>query len=279
MARSRKSLGGRHTPRRRRTRTPSPTPRVNGWRQVAYYLTRAGRHRLCRAIGAMRSKLSWSSVIRVAPWALGATLVVVFALCAVRAWHDRRSAAVEDPIVARGRYMVNDVAACTRCHGADLSGGQAFAGTFTQLDTTNLSVGVSGVIHAPNLTPDYRTGLGSWTNQQIFDVFRTGVDKNGHPLQGPMPLSMFSGMSDEDINAIIAYLRTLTPVYHEVPANVISGTIGNPNASQCIHCHESRSILDASPGSEGGLQSRGLYLVNYAAACIDCHTARTQTGA
>src|SRR5260221_10388401 len=234
------------------------------------------RPRIMRMAHACRSSISshlgvgvsrWTLLLRLAPWIFGGLLAAVFAAVSVLSLHRGDSAAQpQDPVVARGEYLVRNVAACARCHGDDLSGGKAFNGTFIQLDTNNLSVGVQGVIHAPNLTPDAVTGLGSWTDQQVIDVFREGVDKAGQPLQGPMPLSMFSGMSDEDINAIVAYLRSLTPVTHDVPQNRITGTIGDKGAPQCMHCHQSQSILVGTPHDQAILQSRGLYLVNYAAA-------------
>ncbi|HEV2459671.1 MAG TPA: c-type cytochrome [Ktedonobacterales bacterium] len=203
-----------------------------------------------------------------------------FAWASSRAGESASSGQVRlSPQALRGQYLVMAVGGCTRCHGTDLSGGRAFSGTFLALDIHNAPVGVTGTLYAPNLTPDVTTGLGSWTADQLVAVFRQGVDRNGRPLRGPMPLSLYSGMSDDDIQAIVAYLRSIPAVYNLVPKSDIVSTQGDIQAAQCIHCHQATSPLDTQPATPDSLAQQGAYLGTFVAACVDCHTPRTATGA
>ncbi len=75
-----------------------------------------------------------------------------------------------------------------------------------------------GVSFTRNLTPDMATGLGSWTEAVFIKALRTGKDMGeGRDILPPMPWQNFRNMSDNDLKAIFAYLRTLKPVENAVP--------------------------------------------------------------
>jgi mono/diheme cytochrome c family protein len=75
-----------------------------------------------------------------------------------------------------------------------------------------------GVSFTANLTPDTATGLGSWTEEMFIKALRTGKHQGeGRPILPPMPWPMISQMSDEDLKAVFAYLRTLPPITNAVP--------------------------------------------------------------
>lgn len=79
-----------------------------------------------------------------------------------------------------------------------------------------------GVSYAANLTSD-ETGIGNWTEQQFFKAFRQGKYKgldNSRTLLPPMPWQMYSQVTDADVSAIFAYLKSTTPVDNVVPAAV-----------------------------------------------------------
>ena len=80
-----------------------------------------------------------------------------------------------------------------------------------------------GVVYAPNLTPDMETGLGSWTMDRLVDMIRLGTSSHGGTSLPVMPWPAFAGVTDEDAFAIAAYLKSLPPVRHQVPANVSPG--------------------------------------------------------
>ena len=93
--------------------------------------------------------------------------------------------------------------ACASCHGADLSGSE-----------TPLGAG-GALAYPPNLTPDDETGLGSWSDDAIAGAIRTGTDDEGATLCAAMP--RFATLDDDGVTSLVAYLRSLPAVAHEVP--------------------------------------------------------------
>lgn len=84
--------------------------------------------------------------------------------------------------------------------------------------TNTAWAGPWGVSFTANLTPDAETGLGRWTEQQFVATLRTGRHLGrGRPLLPPMPVPAFTALSDEEIGAIFAYLRTIPAVRNRVP--------------------------------------------------------------
>ena len=82
-------------------------------------------------------------------------------------------------------------------------------------------VGPWGVSFAANLTPDKATGLGGWTAEQFIKTMRTGKHLGvGRPILPPMPWYGLAGLSDADLKAIFAYLRTLKPIQNPVPSPI-----------------------------------------------------------
>jgi mono/diheme cytochrome c family protein len=78
--------------------------------------------------------------------------------------------------------------------------------------------GAWGMSFAANLTPDAETGIGTWTEQQFLDTLRNGRHQGrGRQLLPPMPWAIFGQMTDADLKAIFAYLKTITPVKNKVP--------------------------------------------------------------
>jgi len=74
-----------------------------------------------------------------------------------------------------------------------------------------------GVFHGPNLTPDKATGLGNWTDAQIVAALQKGQRPDGRMLAPIMPWHAFANLTKQDVDAIVAYLRSLPPVAHKVP--------------------------------------------------------------
>ncbi|HUJ09968.1 MAG TPA: c-type cytochrome [Verrucomicrobiae bacterium] len=80
-----------------------------------------------------------------------------------------------------------------------------------------------GISYAPNLTPDENTGLGIWTEQMFVNAIRTGKHfGKSRPILPPMPWQDYANLTDEDLKAIYAYLRTVPPVVNHVPDPVIT---------------------------------------------------------
>ncbi|MEJ8756894.1 c-type cytochrome [Pontibacter sp. H259] len=83
-------------------------------------------------------------------------------------------------------------------------------------------VGPWGISYAANLTPD-KTGIGNWQESNFITAIRQGKYKgipNGRPLLPPMPWDMYRNMTDEELKAVFAYLKSIKPVQNVVPAPV-----------------------------------------------------------
>ncbi|HXV60238.1 MAG TPA: c-type cytochrome [Vicinamibacteria bacterium] len=84
--------------------------------------------------------------------------------------------------------------------------------------TNTAFAGPWGISYAFNLTPDVNTGLGIWTEDMFVRALRTGRHMGvSRPIQPPMPWPFISKLTDEDLKAIYAYLRTIPPIHNRVP--------------------------------------------------------------
>jgi len=82
-------------------------------------------------------------------------------------------------------------------------------------------VGPWGISYTANLTPDSATGLGAWAPELFIKTMRSGKHMGeGRDILPPMPWYTLAGLTDEDLNAIFAYLRTLKPIVNKVPVPV-----------------------------------------------------------
>jgi mono/diheme cytochrome c family protein len=84
-----------------------------------------------------------------------------------------------------------------------------------------------GVAYAANLTPDKDTGLGAWTREMFIAAMRTGrhMGNNGRPILPPMPWPNLAQLSDDDLGAIYAYLRSIPPVANRVPEPKVAQSV------------------------------------------------------
>ena len=73
-----------------------------------------------------------------------------------------------------------------------------------------------GTSVSANITPDPETGIGAWTDQQVKDALAKGVRPDGSRLAVPMPVYYFRNMTDDDLTAVVAWLRTLRPIRNVV---------------------------------------------------------------
>src|ERR1700730_8048592 len=116
---------------------------------------------------------------------------------------------------ARGKYLVT-VAGCNDCHTPGYFFGKPDMARFLGGSEVGFEIPGLGVFHGPNLTPDKETGLGAWTDAQIASAFTTGKRPDGRELAPVMPYRAFANLTKEDVEAIVAFLRTLPPVKNKV---------------------------------------------------------------
>lgn len=69
-----------------------------------------------------------------------------------------------------------------------------------------------GTVLSANITPHKKTGIGNWTDAEIKRAITTGVRRDGKALPPPMAFPYFAKIRGGDLDAIVAYLRTLKPV-------------------------------------------------------------------
>jgi mono/diheme cytochrome c family protein len=175
-------------------------------------------------------------------------------------------AAAAETEVDRGRYIVEVIGACGNCHspvGPDdpdqsmhLSGGRP-------LDER----GMFAV--PPNITPDFETGIGSWSDAEIIRAIREGVRPDGRVLGPPMPFGVYRNISDRDVRAIVAYLRTVDPVKNSTEPSRYDfplppawgppvGVVPEPDRADIV--------------------AYGAYLAGPLGHCIECHSTPDQNG-
>ena len=126
--------------------------------------------------------------------------------------------------VERGKYIFTRISYCDDCHSE-----QDFSRLARPVDETTRGYGklmadkdMPGQIYAANITPDMETGIGSWTDGEKIRAIREGVDKNGRTLFPIMPYSFYRYMSDDDVQALVAYLDSLPPIKHQLPATKVN---------------------------------------------------------
>lgn len=139
-----------------------------------------------------------------------------------------RYAPADKDAVDRGRYLVV-LLGCGACHthgafeGApDLD--RALGGSGIGIAWTNpLQNERPGVVYPPNITPDEQTGIGLWSNAQIANAIRDGAGRHGARPLVSMPWQSYARLNDDDLEAIVAYLRSIPPIEHRVPDEVRPG--------------------------------------------------------
>lgn len=180
----------------------------------------------------------------------------------------------DSSVIARGNYLVNGPAHCVSCHVSNfdefvasdkgepvpLKGGIGFP------------MGPLGVMPSRNLTPDKNTGIGRYTDGQIFRMMRHGIRPSN---VASLPLLMpFWKMSDDDLVAIVSYLRSMQPVENNVPEPqwTLMGKAVRTFAST-FKPIENPDAPKTSPPMAPTIE-RGEYLARYVCNCVGCHTPR-----
>ena len=129
-------------------------------------------------------------------------------------------AASSDPsVVARGRYLVYGPAACAYCHVPKEEWKTLASGAELALSGNHVFRLPFGELFSSNLTPDPVAGIGRRTDQELARILRYGVRADG---RAAMPLMEYQGLSDEDLTAVISYLRSRPSVAQPVPDHKLS---------------------------------------------------------
>ena len=166
--------------------------------------------------------------------------------------------------VERGKYLT-DAGNCYSCHTK--SGGAPFAGG-VGFDTP------FGTIYSSNITPDRTTGIGQWTALDLRRAMHQGTARDGSNLFPAFPYTSFTRMTDQDVDAVYSYLRTLKPFRYTPPNNGPLFAMRRPLALwNELFFHEGRYVPNAAQSAEW---NRGAYLVEGLGHCSACHSPRNK---
>lgn len=141
--------------------------------------------------------------------------------------------------VEQGAYMAS-LMLCNHCHwtpnkdfSAPVGPDKMFSGGLP-MELPQLG---TGTLFSSNITSDADTGIGKWTEEQIFTAIKTMQRPDGKPIQGPMLFmqSQWSQLDDKDLKNVAAFIKSLPPVKNKVPKSTFKphppGAGGSPGAS------------------------------------------------
>jgi len=168
--------------------------------------------------------------------------------------------AAAETLYARGKYLVETIAACGNCHTPVGPKGPIMARAMSGGPPL---VSKEYKAFATNITPDKETGIGKWTDAQIVRAIREGVRPDGSIIRPPMPFELYRKLSDRDAKAIVAYLRRVKPVRARVPKSEYKFPLPKsygPPVGKVAEVPRANKV------------AYGAYLAGPAGHCMACHT-------
>jgi mono/diheme cytochrome c family protein len=215
-------------------------------------------------------------------FALVAGLWIFLMLGMAQANQPQQASTDQEDLLARGEYLAN-VANCYSCHtpftedyadptASNLSPEELVAFSLNEhvgLDDERpfaggraFNLGPIGILYGSNLTPDPETGLGNWTDEEIKNAIRLGLTPEGRQMHPIMPYFTFNKMAEADLDALVAYLRSLEPIENDVQESALE----IPPFGLTV---PEEPIVAPDPADTA---QRGRYLLTGVIACTDCHT-------
>jgi mono/diheme cytochrome c family protein len=169
---------------------------------------------------------------------------------------------VDHALIAKGEYLAR-AGDCVACHTNP--GGHLFAGG-RPMPTP------FGTIYSSNITPDSKTGIGTWTADQFYGTMHTGRFPDGGLLYPAMPFASYTKVTREDCDAIFAYLRSVPPVNQPNRPHDLRFPYNNRTLIlgwRTLFFHEGEYQPDPTKSAEW---NRGAYLVQGLGHCSMCHS-------
>lgn len=173
-------------------------------------------------------------------------------------------------VLPQGEYLFR-AAGCATCHtdvkhkGAPLAGGRALKSPF-------------GTFYTPNITPDTKTGIGSWSEAVFMRALHEGVDDERVPLYPAFPYTSYTHLTDADIHAIRTYLFSQKPVRQENKPHELKWYVRyRPAIGVWQMLFFNPGVFQPQP-DRSAAWNRGAYLVTAVAHCGECHTPRNFLG-
>ena len=172
--------------------------------------------------------------------------------------------AAEPDQLARGKYVFGATGGCG-CHtepkGVLNAGGRKYDGPF-------------GTVYSSNITPDPKAGIGSWTDEQIITAVRLGRRPNGERILPVHPFTSFNGMAEDDLAALVKFLRSVPPASKPTPAKKITIPMFESVFLPAWLMTFASKETPPSAAPVSGV-ARGEYLVRAVGHCGECHTPRS----
>jgi len=183
------------------------------------------------------------------------------------------------PLVARGKYLVENVIACSDCHTPKTPSGAPDMTKYLAGNAAFVKLPNGDVLPSRNLTPDKATGLGSYSAAQIKRMFMDGIvpgaDGGTAALNSVMPYYVFHNMASADADAIVAFLQSIPAVVNDVGKR--SASFDVPAPADYLDPSLIPAPADTYPQKESAM--RGRYLATEIGLCVECHTPHLQGGA
>jgi mono/diheme cytochrome c family protein len=183
------------------------------------------------------------------------------------------SAIAQGTAVDRGRYLVTTIMACGNCHTPKDAQGRPIAGK--ELSGGGVGFDIppfAGV--AANITPDRETGIGDWSDVEIKRALTHGERPShgplaGKPLAAPMAANFFKAILPGDLDAIVAYLRSVPAVRNAVDTPVYRAPVMRDAFATADRGFTEADLQDKA--------RRGAYLATIG-HCLECHTPQGERG-
>jgi mono/diheme cytochrome c family protein len=197
---------------------------------------------------------------------VGLTVLTIAGATGLAVWAGTSRGTAAPTAVERGSYLVNSILACGNCHsptgptgpvpGKEFSGGIKF-------DTPAF------VVTASNISQDKKAGIGAWSDAEIKRAMVDGVRPDGMRLAPIMPSAFYKVLSRSDLDAVVAYLRTVKPQPDRTP---------QPDYKAAFH----EGVIPGAETPIGEAERKdpirqGFYLATLG-HCMECHTPRGPEG-
>jgi mono/diheme cytochrome c family protein len=175
--------------------------------------------------------------------------------------------------VHRGEYLYNQSLLCWDCHGSrgSRSAAEPQAGG-REFDLTGIGPGF-GYVYGTNLTTDFETGIGAWSDGELVRAIREGVRRDGRVIFPVMAYQFYHGLGDDDALSLVAYLRTLPPVRNPVAPKRLSFAAKAMQAIGLIEPEPAITQPVTAPSRATSVEY-GEYVAWRTSGCAECHTPR-----
>lgn len=179
-------------------------------------------------------------------------------------------------VILRGKHLVFSTAHCVECHYKPGDSLKVVHGENVALAGGGFPFQFpGGIFYAPNISSDKKTGIGNFTDGEIARALRFGVKRDGSVL---IPAMEYQNLSDEDLTAIISFLRTIPPVDYKVPENDYN-ILGKAILAFMIRPAKPKTTPPTKVLADTTIEY-GKYIAESISSCRGCHTERSQnTGA